>query len=132
MVSDESEQTVTHVMEIVKDLPSDAFFGSGPNGGPDVFMIDDSTVVKNTALSTTWPSANVPLCTFHFLQQRWTWLYEGKNNTHKDDRITLIQLIRKLVYSNSETATSASPKNTPTSCSTETKNAGHTALEEPL
>ena len=102
MVSDETEQTVTKAMEMVKQvLPADAFYGNGPSVGPSAFMIDDS-IVEHTALSVTWPSARILLCTFHFLQRRWTWLYEGKNCIQKEDRVTLIQLVRSLVYSKSE------------------------------
>ena len=102
MVSDESEQTVTKAMETVKQvLPADAFYGNGPLVGPSVFMIDDSTV-EHAALSKSWPSASILLCTFHFLQRRWTWLYEGKNRLQKEDCITLIQLVRSLVYSQTE------------------------------
>ena len=102
MVSDETRQTVTKAMEMVKQvLPADAFYGNGPSVGPSAFMIDDSTV-ERSALSITWPSAHILLCTFHFLQRRWTWLYEGKNCIQKEDRVTLIQLVRGLVYSQSE------------------------------
>ena len=102
MVSDETEQTVTKAMEMVKQvLPADAFYGNGPSVGPSAFMIDDSTV-ERSALSVTWPSARILLCTFHFLQRRWTWLYEGKNCIQKEDRVILIQLVRGLVYSQSE------------------------------
>ena len=68
MVSDATEQTVTKAMEMVKPvLPADAFYGNGPSVGPSAFKIDDSTV-ERTALSVTWPSACILLCTFHFLQ----------------------------------------------------------------
>ncbi len=65
MVSDETEQTMIQAMEMIKVLPTDAFYGNGPDGGPAVFMIDDS-IVDHAALSRSWPSAKVLLCTFHF------------------------------------------------------------------
>lgn len=78
MTSDETEETITWAMEKVKEvIPSDAFHGNGPGLGPAVFMIDDS-VVEQAALSKCWPMAKILLCTFHFLQRRWTWLYDGK------------------------------------------------------
>jgi len=65
-------------MEKVKEvIPSDAFYGNGPELGPAVFMIDDS-VVEQAALSKSWPLAKILLCTFHFLQRRWTGLFDGK------------------------------------------------------
>ena len=42
------------------------------------------------------------LYTFHFLQRRWTWLYDGKNRIQKEDRVVLIQHIRSMVYSKTE------------------------------
>ena len=102
MVSDETELTVTNAMQIVTQvIPSDAFYGKGAVNGPTAIMIDDS-IVEQVALSKIWPSAIILLCTFHFLQRRWTWLYEGKNKIQKDDRVTLIQLIRNLVYTDTE------------------------------
>ena len=53
------------------------FFGDGPNTGPEVFMIDDSSFDR-TVIDKAWPSAVVLLCTFHFLQRRWTWLQDGQ------------------------------------------------------
>ena len=38
------------------------------------------------------------LCTFHFLQRQWTWLHEGSNHVHKEDRVILIRLLKGLVY----------------------------------
>ena len=98
MTSDETQGTVTWAMEKVKEvIPSDAFYGNGPGLGPAVFMIDDS-VVEQAALSKCWPKAKIFLCTFHFLQRHWTWLYDGKNRTLKEDRVVLIQHIRCMVY----------------------------------
>lgn len=102
MVSDESEPTIIQAIEMVKKvLPSDAFYGNGASTGPQVIMIDDSTV-EQAALSKCWPCAKILLCTFHFLQRRWTWLLEGRNKIHKEDRISLMQSLRSLVYSNTE------------------------------
>ena len=100
--SDETEETVTWAMEKVKEvIPSNAFYGNGPGLGPAVFMIDDS-VVEQAPLSKCWPMAKIFLCTFHFLQRCWTWLYDGKNRILKEDRVVLIQHIRSMVYSNTE------------------------------
>ena len=98
MTSDETEETVTWAMEKVKEvIPSDAFHGNGPGLGPAVLMIDDS-VVEQATLSKCWPMAKILLCTFHFLQRPWTWLYDGKNRILNEDRVVLIQLIRSMVY----------------------------------
>ena len=91
MTSDETEVTVSWAMQKVKEvIPSDAFYGNGPVLGPAVFMIDDSLVEKS-ALSKSWPMAKIFLCTFHFLQRRWTWLHDGKKKILKEDHIAIIQ-----------------------------------------
>ena len=90
MTSDETEATVSWAMQNVKEvIPSYAFYGNGPLLGPAVFMIDDSLVEKS-ALSKSWRIAKIFLCTFHFLQRRWTWLHNGrkKNTEGRSDRVT--------------------------------------------
>ena len=66
-----------------------------------MFIIGDS-VVEQAALSKCWLMAKIFLCTFHFLQGRWTWLHDGKNRILKEDRVVLIQYIRSMVYSKAE------------------------------
>ena len=79
LTSDERENTIQRTFEMVKEiLPPWAFFGNGPNTVPEVFLIDDSSS-EQTAINKAWPSAVVLLCTFHFLQRRWTWLQDGQN-----------------------------------------------------
>ena len=49
-----------------------------------IFMIDDS-ISERSAIERAWPNAQVLLCTFHFLQRRWTWQYDGKNKIGKNE-----------------------------------------------
>ena len=57
-------------------------------------MIDDS-IAERLAIEKAWPSATVLLCTFHFLQRRWTWLHDAKNGVkHHEDRLVLIKKYR--------------------------------------
>ena len=51
-------------------------------------MIDDSSS-ERTAINKAWPSTVVLLCTFHFLQRRWTWLQDGQNRVDKNDRLSM-------------------------------------------
>ena len=65
-------------------------------------MIDDSNTERN-ALTSVWKSVTPLLCTFHFLQRRWTWLHDSKNGVSaKQDRIILIKKVKELVYVDSE------------------------------
>ena len=64
-------------------------------------MTDDSSTEKG-ALKATWPHATQLLCVFHFLQRRWTWLWEAKNKIHNNDRRPLIQLVKTMVYTSTE------------------------------
>lgn len=63
-------------------------------------MIDDS-VVEQAALSKCLPIAKLFLCTFHFFQRRWTWLYNGKSRI-QEDQVVFIQHISGMVYSKTE------------------------------
>ena len=60
-------------------------------------MIDDSSTVRE-AFKELWPDVTTLMCTFHFLQRRWTWLLDGKNRILHDDSVTLIQKVKDLVY----------------------------------
>ena len=65
-------------------------------------MIDDSTS-ERLAIEKAWPSATILLCTFHFLQRRWTWLHDGKNGVIKHgDRLVFIKKLQNMVYATKE------------------------------
>ncbi len=50
----------------------------------------------------TWQTAEILLCTFHFLQNIWRWLLNIKHGIHCDERQILMNLVRKLVYAKTE------------------------------
>ena len=102
LTSDEKEETVYKAFETMKEvMPSDAFFGRGSYNGPQIFMVDDS-IVEQSAIGRAWPASCVLLCTFHFLQRRWTWLHDSRNQIRQEDRITLIHKLKELVYAKTE------------------------------
>ena len=102
ITSDEQESTIRQGLEMVKEvIPSDAFYGCGTERGPSIVMTDDSTAERN-ALQKVWPNARLLLCTFHFLQSKWTWLHNGQNHIANDDRQLLMMKTKKLVYAASE------------------------------
>lgn len=103
VTSDEQEETITEgIRSLTAILPEKAFFGEGPQIGPSNVMIDDSTTERNS-LTSVWRSATPLLCTFHFLQRRWTWLHDSKNGVNvKEHRINLIHKVKELVYAEGE------------------------------
>ena len=82
-------------------LPPHAFGGRGPKAGPQIFMTDDDSGQRG-ALSDIWKDALLLLCTFHFLQAVWRWLFNSNNNINKEDRQHLMGHFQKLVFSTSE------------------------------
>lgn len=38
------------------------------------------------------------LCIFHFLQSRWTYLWDAKNKIAKNDRALIIGLMKEMVF----------------------------------
>ena len=96
--SDEREETLTQGLETLKSiLPEKAFFGRGSSTGPMVIMTDDSAS-EQAALRQAWPSTTLLLCTFHFLQRRWTRLWEGKNKIREEHKKLLINQVKDMVY----------------------------------
>ena len=98
----EDAETVQFGLEMLKSiLPSDAFFGRGNVIGPQLFMSDDSDVLRR-AIKNTWSYAVLLLCIFHVLQAQWTWLWDSNHGIAKDDRPHLLKLFRNVVYAESE------------------------------
>lgn len=61
ITSDEFEVTLEKAINLLKSiLPSYAFFGRGPQVGPEVFLTDDSSAERN-ALEICWPRGKLHL-----------------------------------------------------------------------
>ncbi len=103
VTSNEQEDTITTGLKYLESIfPNNAFFGEGPQLGPSLVMIDDSSAERN-ALTSVWKSTTTLLCTFHFLQRRWTWLHDANNGVLiKEHRIILIKKFKDLVYADKE------------------------------
>ncbi|CAG8828677.1 17452_t:CDS:2, partial [Cetraspora pellucida] len=91
IASDESANTFTKALEILKCLILSAGFGEhGTALGPQVIMTDDCKAEK-TALYNTWKNATLLLCVFHFLQAMWQWLWDGKHEAR-------IRILKDIVF----------------------------------
>ena len=65
LTSDEQEETITNGIRcLVSILPDNVFFGEGPQLGPSLVMIGDSSAERN-ALTSFWKSTTPLLFTFH-------------------------------------------------------------------
>ena len=77
IASDEQEETLVDGFHLLKKvLPPGAFYSRGVQQGPLLAMTDDSSSERN-AFRTIWPGTQLLLCSFHFLQWKWTWLHNG-------------------------------------------------------
>lgn len=86
ITSDEEQDTISRGLQLLKTvLPVNSFYGKGSSEGPSIVMTDDSSAERN-ALHMAWPKSRLLLCAFHFLQRNWTWLHNGTNQIHNDDR----------------------------------------------
>ena len=98
----ESTMTILCALELLKCvLPPCAFFGEGPNKGPQLCITDDQKS-EHEALQQAWPDMTLLLCTFHFLQSFWKWLWDRKNGVTCEDRKPIMQQFRKVVYAPTE------------------------------
>jgi hypothetical protein len=102
VVLDEKQSAIQCGLKKLQEvLPNRAFYGRGAFEGPSLVMTDDSTPERE-ALHSTWNKTRLLLCIFHFLQRRWTWMHDSKNRIGHRDRITLINVVKSMVYSKSE------------------------------
>ena len=102
LTSKEDEETIAAALTLFKSIvPKDAFFGRGPDDGPKIIMTDDSDAERN-AVRSSWPKAILLLCIFHLLQAFWRWLWSGDHRIWKDDRPTLYNLFKPLVFVNND------------------------------
>ena len=91
MTSGEDVSTMTESFRILKTiLPPDAFFRRGPQLGPMGIMTDDSASERQS-LRATWPQATLFLCSFHFLQSTWQWLWNSTSEVDRNDRLLFIE-----------------------------------------
>ena len=91
VVSDEKRNSIQcGLKKLQESFPNNAFFGKGALKGPSLIMIDDCTTERE-AIHFTWNETRLLLCTFHFLQRRWTWLHNSKNRIKHNDRIVLMK-----------------------------------------
>ena len=101
ITSSETEATITEALTVMKTvIPSNAFYGR-KELGPELCITDDCAA-ERAALKAVWPNTNYLLCIFHYLQCWWLWLMEAKQRIPKDERQSISNLIRKLVYVKSE------------------------------
>ena len=84
ITSGQSQHVIRQCLEKGQNvLPPHAFGGRGPK-------------------TDTWKEAILLLCTFHFLQAVWLWIFNSSNNINKDDHQHFIAHFQKLVFSPSE------------------------------
>ena len=97
IISDDQEETLTKVFALLKTIvPDDSFYNCSSRYS--VIMTDNHDKLHQ-GLSYNWPDATLVLCTFHILQQVWRWLYESCHRKARNDRIMIMKLSLKLVYS---------------------------------
>ncbi|KAL9978127.1 hypothetical protein ACROYT_G015612 [Oculina patagonica] len=102
ITSGQSQYVTNQCLEKLQNvLPPHAFGGRGPKTGPQIFMTDDDSGQRG-ALSDTWKDSLLLLCTFHFLQAVWRWLFNSNNNISKEDRQHPMGHFQKLVFAASQ------------------------------
>ena len=101
ITSGESEEVITEAMTFLKNvLPTNAFYGKGFNG-PEICITDDSDA-ERAALGNIWPGTTFLLCIFHHLQSSWSWLWDAKHGIAKEDRQSIMMLVKSMLYTPNE------------------------------
>ncbi len=76
-----------------------------------IIIITDDSQAERSGLKKTWPNTSLYLCVSHFLQTMWRWLLHSNNGIHIQHRQHLMQLIRNMVYANTEDVLNNKSKN---------------------
>ncbi|KAJ1528133.1 hypothetical protein ONE63_008047 [Megalurothrips usitatus] len=99
ITSSESEDVLSEGMRLLKSiLPPDAFYGRGPDRGPEVIMTDDSKSERNS-LENSWPVRVLLLCLFHVLQAFWTYIWDSKHKVDAKDKEEVFFIFKTWCYS---------------------------------
>ncbi|KAJ1518955.1 hypothetical protein ONE63_011443 [Megalurothrips usitatus] len=99
ITSSESEDVLSEGMRLLKSiLPPDAFYGRGPDRGPEVIMTDDSKSERNS-LENSWPGIILLLCFFHVLQAFWTYIWDSKHKVDAKDKEEVFFIFKTWCYS---------------------------------
>ena len=75
-------------------LPSHSFYGRGSQVGP--------AVLSENALELCWPHGIRLICTFHVLQAFWRWIHDSKHSIKKEDRVSIMGKMKKIIYAQSD------------------------------
>lgn len=95
--TEQSEANYTMIFSLLqKNLGHEGF---GKKGFPAIIMTDDSSAERN-ALRTVFPNSILLLCTFHFCQAFWRWLWDGNHKIEKNDRPEIMRCFQKILYLN--------------------------------
>lgn len=95
--SNEQECTISEGLQLLRSiLPANAFYGN-EDRGPQIFITDDC-LSERKAIKSVFPASTLLLCTFHFLQAVWRWLWDGKHKVDKSHRQCLFGHVKKMVY----------------------------------
>ncbi|GES89782.1 hypothetical protein GLOIN_2v1883854 [Rhizophagus clarus] len=98
VTSDELEITLEKAFNMLKTiLPPHAFYGCGPQTDPILFLTDDSSAERN-ALELCFSKTIRLLCTFYILQAFWRWLHDSKHHIKKEDRVSIMTKMKKILY----------------------------------
>lgn len=102
VTTSESADTITEALQLYNTLlDGSAFFGRGPQSGPNIVVTDDS-LAERQALSLVYPHAQLFLCIFHVLQAFWRYLWDSKNGVLKDHRQHVFSQLKSMIYAETE------------------------------
>ena len=102
ITSDERESTLKQGFDMIKTcLPDNAFYGRGPQLGPQVILTDNCKEERNV-LRAVWSTSILLLCTFHILQQFWRWPHEKNHGINQNDCPYILNLFKRCLFAEYE------------------------------
>ena len=97
ITTSESEESILEALQLLLEILPEGAFGGRSHRGPELFLTDDSKSERQ-AVKRAFPEAKLMLCTFHFLQALWRWLWSASHGIQKDDRPELLRVVKSMVF----------------------------------
>lgn len=100
ITSSESQQTIEAGLRLLHSILPEGAFYSRKHLGPKVAITDDCLALRQS-ITALYPNTCIILCIFHLLQAMWRWLWDSQNGVAKNDRASLLNITKSLVYAQS-------------------------------
>lgn len=99
MTTVDSENAIAGGLQMINELVTERSWGGRGIHGPLFFITDDSST-ERAAIHRVFPEAKLLLSQYHVLRAAWRFVWKHESDMSANDRHTLFNLLKTLVYEN--------------------------------